>query len=343
MTDAASGKSRGGESLDWLLSARPGFGRITPEAEFRYTGTTSRDHTVAETWWFEVSDAVSGLSASFYVCYRPHLGICSAGTWMWRGDRREQMQADHLNFQVMLPAPRFDGSRIIAAGVGLEIDILKPFELIRIRYRPPGLDASAELEVEGLFAPVMRANERHFEQATWTRGTIVIGGERFEIDGPSFRDRSFGEARREDHVVHPPIGWLYGVVGGGSGAFNLSGCDHPDGDVVWRGAYELTPAQAFYDGWIIQGKELKRVVSMRKRTRRNTADRLRPLAIDVEFEDEAGATHRLRGSVRSSFNLHFWPHINSWFGLTDWELDGVKGIGGAQDYAWTDYCRRFWT
>jgi len=330
------------DDLDWLASKHDGFGQITQSAEFRNLGETSDHYSVNETWWFEASVPERGLSASFYISMRPNLGICSAGSWMWSGHKNPQILADHLNFQLYLPEPRFSGSTISVPEVGLEFEIVKPFELIYIRYNPPGMDVSAELTVRGHFHPVMRSNEKHFEQATWTKGWIEIDGDRIQVDGPSFRDRSWGEPRGEQHLAHPPIGWLYGVVGNGEAAFNLSGGDDPSGDVVWSGAYPQTREDLFFDGWVMRKNKLKKIVSMSKHTERDPLNRLAPKKILVDFMDDDGDQHRLEGIVRTSFNMHFWPNLNSWFGLTDWRLDDLSGYGGCQDYAWPDYCKRFW-
>jgi len=329
------------EKLDWLAAPRAGFGQIRPDYEYRFDGEGQTDYSVTETWWYTVSDAASGLTANFYIAMKPNLGTCAAGSWMFRSHRHDHLLADHVNFQLLLPAPEFDGDRIAVPQVGLEYRIVKPFQEIHVRYNPPGLNVSADLVFTHLFDPVIRANERHFEQATWTKGTITIEGETFPIDGPSFRDRSWGEARREDALVHPPIGWLYGVIGNGSGAFNLSGMDDPAG-TPWAEGYDMTGRSSLFDGWINIGGELRRVTSMSKRTVRDPR-RMRPLFVEVDFEDDQGVAHRLTGAQTTSYNIHFWPNQNCFHALTEWELDGVKGIGGCQDYIWPEFARRYWT
>lgn len=334
--------SSAAKSLEWLTSPRGGFGRITPEAEFRFGGKASDDFSVTETWWFTISDPASGLTANFYIAAKPNLGICSAGSWMFRGHRPEQMLADHLNFQVQLPYPAFVGDTIAVPQVGLQFTIVKPLQEIHISYHPPGCDVSADLVVTALFPPAMRANERHFEQATWTKGEVRIGRETFAIDTPSFRDRSFGEARREDALVHPPIGWLYGVIGGGATAFNLAGIDDPARDPIWAGGYDREGKPDLFDGWIVCDGELRKVVSISKRTVREPRQQ-RPLFVEADFRDDHGDPHVLKGTPSSSYNMHFWPNQNCWHGLVEWELDGVTGIGGCQDYIWPDFAKRYWT
>jgi hypothetical protein len=334
-------------TLDWLESSQPGFGSLAginggDTIEMRYTGPADPHYSVNETWWFEASAPEHGLTVNFYIAMRPNLKICSAGAWMWTGHKSAQLLADHLNFHTFLPEPEFSGNSISVPAVGLHIEFIEPYRQIRIRYQPPGLNVTAELTVRALWAPVVRANNRHFEQATWTTGTVTIAGQRYDLDGPSFRDRSWGEPRREDQLAHPPIAWLYGALDNGRVAFNLSGCDDPARDPVWASAYPEIGDARLFDGWLMRDGELKKIVSMSKQTRRDPACQRQPQAIDVRFVDEDGIDHYLQGRIATSYNMHFWPNLNTWVGLTHWTLDGIEGYGGSQDYAWPDYSKRCW-
>lgn len=328
--------------VDWLRAREVGFGSVAPEQELPHSDVGTQAFSATETWWFEVSDPKSGLIASFYIARRPNLGICSAGTWMWRGIRREQILADHLNYQIYLPSPQIDGQVLSVPQVGLSYDLVEPFRRTLVRYDPPGLDAHAELEFTALMPPAVRANGKHFEQSLWVKGEIALGGERFPIDCAGFRDRSWGEARPEDHVVHPPIGWLCGTIEDGRMAFNLSGCDDARHTPALAGTYGLDAGASFYDGWLWIDGELRKVVGMSKRTERLADERMRPVRIEAEFTDDRGEAHRLVGTPRSAMWMHHWPNLNAWFAFTDWELDGRKGYGEAQDYAWPHYAKTFW-
>jgi hypothetical protein len=341
MVEDASAEDPSGK-VQWLRATQSGFGEIPADVEFLHESAGTSACSATETWWFEVIEPERGLIASFYIAIRPNLGVCSAGSWMWRGTCLEQIQADHLNYQVYLPAPRFEGSRITVPNVGLSFDIIEPLQQMHIRYAPKDLDCRADLSVRALMLPAMRANGRHFEQAIWVSGEIRIGGELYRIDGPSFRDRSWGEARPEDQIAHPPIGWLCGNLEGGRAAFNLSGCDDPTAQPIWGSLYDIDPKKAFFDGWLMLDGDLRRVVSMSRRTQRTPTERLRPCRIEVDFMDDRGQAHALQGLPRSSYWMHHWPNLNAWFGLTDWVLDGMRGFGEAQEYAWPDYARRIW-
>lgn len=178
------------------------------------------------------------------------------------------------------------------------------------------------------------------------------------------RKSGFGVISTDDEFLHAPgtaafseaETWWFEAIEHGAGliasfyiticphlgVFNLSGCDDPAGGPAWGSAYSLGANKAFYDGWLMKYGELRRVVSMSKRTERLPAERMRSARIEAEFVDDHGERHQLVGRPRSSLWMHHWPDIMSWFGLTAWELDGVSGFGEAQDYAWTDFAKRFW-
>jgi hypothetical protein len=328
--------------VDWLRAENRGFGALTPTADFMH-GKPEIDHfSVTETWWFEAIVPEHALIAHFYIAARRNLNMCAAGVWMWRGHRHHQISADHLNFRTFLPTPVIQDCVVSVPSVGLSFEILKPLETSRLSYRSPDGKTTAELEIRGLMAPVMRANEKHFEQAVWVTGTLVLEGEPFQVNGPAFRDRSWGEKRPEDSVVCPPIGWLCGVLDNGKAAFNISGFDDPERGAEWAGVYDIPPERLLNDGWIYVDGDLQKIVRMSKRTERIPTDRMRPSLVHVDFEDAAGRKHELRGLPKSGFGMHHWPNIYAWFGLTEWELDGMRGLGDTQDYCWSDYCKRYW-
>ena len=252
------------EKLDWLRSSRVGFGSSI-SADDLYHGVGDRiEHDLCETWWFEAIVPEKQLVASFYISARPNLGICSSGSWMWSGMHRTQSSADHLDYQIYLPLPTFEGNRISVPQAGLEIEVIDPLRKNHVVYKSPDGTAEADILFEGLFDPVMRSNGKHFEQAMRGRGTIRIGNETYQVDSFSFRDRSWGEPRPERGLVHPPIGWLCGVLDDGRVAFNLSGSDDPGKGAEWAGAYPLSASDVFYDGWISYDGKVRKVVSMSK-------------------------------------------------------------------------------
>ncbi|HKQ80721.1 MAG TPA: hypothetical protein VJS42_00875 [Steroidobacteraceae bacterium] len=339
-TDANDTMADEGLKVEWLQSKHEGFGTSSPADELLHGPGGSTRHDVCETWWFEALVPERGLVASFYVAMRPNLNVCSAGAWIWRGHQRFQVMAEHLNYQIYVPMPKVSPQGLHIPQVGLRIDFVDPLQRNLVRYESPDGSVAADLTIDALFPIVMRSNGKHFEGATRVKGTLRLGKEVISVDSHGFRDRSWGESRPEIAVVHPPIGWLCGVVGDGRCAFNLSGLDDPR-DAEWSGVYPVSSEQTFYDGWIILDGELRKVVKMRKRTQRNPADLMAPVHVDVEFEDDRGQTHRLTGSPSTSIRVHVWPNNLGWFGLTEWTLDGMKGWGECQDYSWADYHKRF--
>ncbi|HKT72150.1 MAG TPA: hypothetical protein VJQ47_04620 [Steroidobacteraceae bacterium] len=332
--------SDGSREVEWLRGAYAGFGASTAEDEFFHGATDKSRFDVCETWWFDALVPERQLVMSFYVSMRPNLNLCGAGTWMWRGRQRQQVMAEHLNYQIYLPMPAVSRQSLDIPQVGLRIGFDDPLVQNSVRYVSADGRIEADLKIRALFPIVMRANRKHFEGATHVTGTVRLGDERIKVDSYGFRDRSWGESRPEIAIAHPPIGWLCGVIGKGQGAFNLSGLDDP-ATAEWSGVYAVPPDRTFYDGWINLEGDLRKVVKMRKRTQRDPSDFMSPLRVEVDFEDDRGQMHRLEGEPCSGVRIHVWPNNLGWFGLTEWTLDGIKGWGECQDYSWPDYQKRF--
>jgi hypothetical protein len=329
------------QNLGWLNGTQRTLGTAVSQDDFYHGPQGNAEYDVCETWWYEAIVPEKELVASFYLSVRPNLSICSAGSWIWSGKHRTQSSADHLDYRIYLPMPEFSDNRILVPNAGLDIEIVEPLKRSKLRYQAPNGNASAEIEFEGIFDPVMRGNGKHFEQAMRGRGQIRVGGDRYIVDSFSFRDRSWGERRPEQGLAQPPIGWFCGVLDNGRVAFNLSGCDDPDKGAEWAGHYSMTSEQAFYAGWLCCDGEMRKIVSMSKTTKREEKDLMRPLQVEAHFTDDRGEKHVLRGTPATGFRMHFWPNNLGWFGYTEWELDGLKGYGECQDYLWHDYSKRF--
>ncbi|MGE4431524.1 MAG: hypothetical protein AB7E05_12360 [Sphingobium sp.] len=329
------------DDLDFLKSSVVGFGRIDAAAD-RFHGKPDNPHySVTETIWFEVLIPDSNMVAHFYIYMRPNLGICAAGAWMWKGFVATPFQMDHFNYQAALPAPLIDGDTVSVPQIGLKVTVIDPLKTVKFSYRPANYDVSAEITATAAMPPVMRANEKHFNQFMRYQGEIMLNGEKIAVDSMSIRDRSWHEPRVEDAMPAPITSWISGITPDAGTAFNLVGHDDPTKGAEWAGVYPITADKALYDGWYYKDGELLKVVSMSKRSQRDPASHMAPREVHAEFTDAGGGKHEVHGRPVAASWMSNWPNIHVWLPLMEWELDGQKAHGDCQEYCWPDYARRY--
>ncbi|MEJ2410934.1 MAG: hypothetical protein P8Y48_16945 [Novosphingobium sp.] len=329
------------KDLDYLKSSVVGFGEIDETADAFHGKPEDPHYSVTETIWFEVLIPNSNMVAHFYIYMRPNLGICAAGAWMFRGFAATPFQMDHFNYQAALPFPQFEGDVVTVPQIGLRVKVIEPLKKVEFSYNPPNHDVSAEITATAAMPPVMRANEKHFNQFMRYQGEIKLNGETIAVDSLSMRDRSWHEQRVEDTMLAPITGWISGITLDASAAFNLVGHDDPSKGVEWEGVYPITPEKALYDGWYYKDGELMKVVSMSKQSQRDPANHMAPSEVHAEFTDAGGGKHELHGKTVAASWMSNWPNIHVWLPLMEWELDGQKAQGDCQEYCWPDYARRY--
>ena len=328
--------------LDFLKSSGNQFGTLGPDAERIRADKGNGHYSVTETYWFEVLIPEANLIAHFYVYMRPNLNMCSAGVWMSRGFCDHPLLMDHYNYQAALPFPRQIGDTICVPEIGLTIKILEPLARLEIMYEPPGSSVRARLSAAAVMPPAVRVTNKHFNQFMRYTGVIALNGETIAVDNVAMRDRSWGEPRLEDPVQAPITTWASGYFADNRTAFNLIGFDDPTHGVEWQGIYDIPAEKTLMDGWYFRDGRFSKVISMSKRSERDTARRMAPGRVEVSFEDADGGRHRLIGEVRAACCVQNWPNIHVWLPLVRWDLDGAIGWGDCQEYLWTDYAQRFW-
>ncbi len=331
------------KELPWFTATSGVFGENLPVNDFVHTEVPPEPYSISETYWFNFGDPKTGLVADFYTVMRRNLDIALTGVWIYRGMNREHpMLIEHYNVQTALPPHKLEGNVISAATFGLDFEIVEPMHRAAVRYAPASGDAAADLQFEALLPMVTTAHNDHYDQAMWCKGTLRLGNETIKVDAPGFRDRTWGVARPEEALKHPPLAYIWGVVDDGRSAFNLRIGDDPEKGAEWAGAYDLGSQQIFHGGWLQIKGELRAIVKASRTTKRDASNMMKPLEVRVDFEDSAGESHVLLGRTRSAMWFLPWGNIFAWFAYLEWSLDGKTGNGEVQDFTWPDYCRRFW-
>jgi hypothetical protein len=179
----------------------------------------------------------------------------------------------------------------------------------------------------------------HLEQPMRTRGWITLAGQRYEVDGTTVRDRSWGQLRREFHVDAPPLMWTNGVLGSDL-AFGTTAFDTPDRHPEWEGLMSIPGGDPLRAGWVYRDGEYSPAVSVSKRTFRNETT-LFPESIELAIHDAIGNTMDLHGTVTAVTDWRPWHNMSTIFGLVRWECDGREGWGDLNDVLYQPYASRF--
>jgi hypothetical protein len=330
---AWSSKLTVGDETDWNANVAGGFGLHAPGDEY-YHGAGPAGDTLTETWYWNFFIAEAAINCFAYCWVHPNLRVVTGGLMIYQGWKPNHLACevfemrDYLSMQVV-----GDGS-VIALPSGFRVEVIEPLEHVRLNFADSRRETALTVDLRAAGAPVMRANNKHFEQVMHATGTLLLRGTRHAVDCYPVRDRSWGELRPEDHAAVPPYTWLTGTFGPDM-AFNLGMHDDPASDPEWIGIMDA-PKHIFKDGWVVVNGEQRRVVRATKATRRDRPG-LRPVSHTIEFEDSAGEVYRMQGEVIAQTNWAGWSNMNTHLGLVRWNWSGRTGFGETQDVQWNDY------
>jgi hypothetical protein len=175
----------------------------TPEAPEQPVLTAADDnwHDYSQHWWetetawfsFNVPDRRMG--GWLYNQVLAVQGVCNGGAWVWDDSPAgARYEVNHRG----LPFPDRGDLRRISLPNGNSIEVLEPLMKYRTRYSDPGR-FEADLVHDGIMAPHSHPvgawpfwATRHFDQPMHVTGTIVLFGEKIDVDCFSVRDRSWG-------------------------------------------------------------------------------------------------------------------------------------------------------
>jgi len=321
------------ENTDWNTNLGAGFGTYQPRDEF-YHGTGEPADSLTETWFWNFHVAGAAINCFAYCWVHPTLGIVTSGLYIYQG-----MKPNHLACEVfdvrnyMSRALIGDGNDIVIPN-GLRVRVMEPLTHLHLSFADPARDSRADIDLRAMAPPIMRANNKHFEQVMHATGTLVLRGTEYVVDCYPVRDRSWGEKRPEDHAPMPPYTWVTGTFGADF-AFNVGSHDDPARDPDWLDKMPA-PGRIFNDGWVQIVGETRRITRAAKLTTREMPT-CRPLAHDYEFEDSAGEIYRMRGEIVAQTDWSGWSNIICHTGLVRWSWNGRTGWGDSQEVQWNDY------
>jgi len=329
------------DNAEWVTSgSAEGFGSVVP-ADDLYHGTGPEGDSLTETWFWGFNVPDVAINCYVYCWVHPNLGVVSAGLIIYQGIKRQHLAAEVFDMPMFLSAATVVGDgRDIEVPNGLRMEVVEPLEHVHMTFSDPGRETEVDVHMKAVAPPVVRANGKHFEQVMHTTGTLVLRGERHDVDSYTVRDRSWGELRPEGHNPAPPYNWVTGVTEDGAWAFNVGSHDDPTLDPHWAADFDVAPEKAFKDGWVWRDGRAIRLARSSKRTERDMST-LRPTRYVLTIEDTEGEELEITGEVVAGVPWGGWHNIACHLALVKWDVAGRTAWGESMDVQWNDYVWRY--
>jgi hypothetical protein len=283
----------------------------------------------SESSWFSWAIPEKNINGAFYNHFRPNMNCMLAGPFMWDLSGEYAWNCLFWDWQAMrvLPEGRYGvnyDKYDWESPWGMSTRVVEPLKRYRLRYDKP--EFQLDLEFEAICEPneigaktdhgLKNAYNFHFEQPGRIRGTVVLRGERFEVDGFSIRDGSHGPRFLESTT---PGGYTWSTADAKTGWHVLA--------VDPRGSRDCD----IVGGYILRDGELSSIMKgVRRVLARNGA---RPSEVEIEAEDARGRKLHARGRVRVPSTFTPFPDRGMYWQQFAWDYDGVTGaVGEDQEY-----------
>ena len=283
---------------------------VATEADDQFHPAADPDPWWTETAWYGFSVPERNLAGAVYPLFRPNLGVCSSGVFVWDDRAETSHEIRYARTSWHLPMPD-DLTRMRLAS-GLEYDVVAPLETYEVRYRD-GDEIDLELRFEAIHAPhaPMVGAQGHLDQAGHVRGTLRLHGEEIAVDCIEMRDRSWS-VRRD----HGPVraGYDYAFVDEANGFLAMT-MRFGDEEHVVAGYHLVDGAMCR----LASGRRHLEVVGGR------------PVAVRIEAIDDDGRPVEAVGRCVNRFAFQSSPNYFAWMSLTAWRLGGRDGWGQDQD------------
>jgi hypothetical protein len=281
-----------------------------------------------ESAWFGFPVPERDMNGFVYFFHDVRTGVSGGGPAVWDPSGEETYDCRFYDWRWIQPVTGPLDFRDFRLPNGLRHEVVEPMRRYRLSYSGLGLDL--DLEWTALMAPheidygdlATMTGARHFDQPGQVTGSLVLHGDRIEVDSWSLRDRTWGPhrpgaSRSGDYlwaIASPEAHWH--VITHAS--------DEPGVDTVMH-------------GYLVRDGELGELVHGERRVleRRRGA----PVRVVLDAADDRGRTLHAEGDVRTALRWFGWPGRMAFWTLTDWRWDGVQGWGEDQEFFPRDQIR----
>jgi len=311
---------------------------IKPEDEGFHGIVPGHNFTASETNYFGFSIPEENINAEIYLWSHPTFGVCAGGTFIYKGFKRQTLEAEYHNYFAYQPIPKDFTEYELAVGVKVKIN---PLKSVRITYSDPAAQTEFDVTLTGLTPPVGRPDGHHFTQSCKTSGRLVLRGKEYKIDGYFSRDHSWSHERPEVRRRTPPTTWMVGILGDDL-AFHTVGPDEISRHPEWREWEPTLPERMPFNwGYLVEHGEVIQLAELRNKFTTRDSDGVTPLAYELDVVDVKGRTHHITGQVKANCPFHWWPNMITHMSMVEWTLNGRKGTGDCQDIQYNDWVTAF--
>lgn len=269
----------------------------------------------AETCWFAFNEPSRRLSGHLYPFFQANLRTASAGAYVWDDRGSQPWNCRYMKNFWHLPFPETPLSDLRMEG-GIRYRCLKEQSVYEIGYDDP--DGGDELHVELTFTAVAEPNYlggRHLDQPGRYQGTVVLGGERIDIDSYGFRDRSWGP--RSQFGQGRASGYDFATAADGLGFHAIT--------------YDSGEGYRAVHGHILRNGTWSAVDSGQRVVLSRSPSTGAPTRVALDLTDKLGRVLHAEGETLNRIGVHLNPNLFTWMSLTRWTFDGGTAFGEDHD------------
>lgn len=287
--------------LDFSRSSRP----LTPSDESFHTPDPAEPHWTETSWW-GIASASKGIGGWIYLRARPNLGLVACGIYVFDTRRTEMWDSIyHADFH-HVALPKDQTYLRLELDNGLSLVCEEPFKRHRIRYADG--DFSLDLTMTSVAEPWavgLGPKTGHLDQPMWATGTIACGDERYAIDDPAFRDRTW--SGRSDNARCPLNFYTWGTTGDRT-------------DTFYAAAGGIIAGHSRIGGQDLRITGIDRQVTAR-------APSGRPERVMLRLTRDDGTSVEARGRVILSYPVMALPRTIAWSSVVEWTMDDRVFVG----------------
>lgn len=281
-----------------------------------YLHAVSDNFYETETYWFSFFVPERNIGAWIYTSVRQNAGVTAGGLWMWDDTATNPWDIPfYEHFSALKPPTTVD--KTVRSPTGSSVSVVEPGMVYGLHYEDRDR-ITVDLTFRGLEEPVpLRQGAppypaaSHYDQTGHVTGTVVLDGERIDVDCFAMRDRSWGP-RTERGYRRVGYTWL---ASPGCSLLTYSSPTPTTDDI--------------HSGYLRTGADLRTVASGHRKVTRDPSHAWVD-ALDIAVVDEHGTEFTATGTARSRFILSNATSVcvNT---LLEFDVDGETVFGEDQD------------